>query len=232
MLSDIFEMIKEHPFLTIIALGALYAVISLIFRPVQKSGRTKTGKVLSNLDNEPVADLGGDDFLQEFDEDQQKLLLWCIDNNYPIDGFAFPKLPAECMETIIYWLYRERKENSVKTRGKVDLRDGKTVMVSQGDIWKVVHSGLRPDQYAPVMRALTVGVKMTDRIENLRGIDALTLAHVATAAECGEDICDMVNNRARYLEIEEKKNVLVAAASEQYLKQQEKDFKKMKMLGV
>lgn len=135
--------------------------------------KKNNNEFLKNFDNEPFYDTKTEKFLMDFDREQKELLKEAMQNNIPVEVFAYTYIPAEFMDTLIAFYKRGYK-------------------ISNKDVYKICHTDLTLIGLDSCLVALKNGIKMVEEIEKIHWVNEWTLYWVSVASEKNKNLCKMV----------------------------------------
>ncbi len=132
--------------------------------------------IVTNLDGSAICNRSEAKWLMKLDEKQQKALLYSIENDFPVESFAYSGVNANRMKAI-YDVYLDFNLNTLCDRI---------------DIWKLVHTKLTNEQFIFALFSLVFGVRILDEVVDAPKYEEDIFRTIYNGAKKGINLCQYV----------------------------------------
>ena len=142
-----------------------------------KEKKHNQGSNLYNLDGKWIINQNTGMFYMPFDDEQKEEIEKAIEEDIPIESFAYPNLSAKSMQNIRKFLYEQSAGGHEPT---------------PVEVWKIVNSAMTDEQMMWCFVALSFGKELVEDIPGIAEYEPEILNMIVMAISCGKDIIKKV----------------------------------------
>ncbi len=132
---------------------------------------------LYNLDGKWIINRNTGMFYMNFSDEQKEEIEKAIEEDIPIESFAYPRLSAKSMRNIRVFLYEQSAGGHEPT---------------PVEIWKIVNTAMSDDQMMWCFVALSFGRELVEEIPGIVQYEPELLNMIVMGISCGKDVIKKV----------------------------------------